>query len=677
MPELEAWWRQQAGGGKRQDKRRAKEAEGAREPAGLLLTCWSGLLVAAACYAWWPCVRYNMEQGGFFMDDQMIRKNANVYEELDWRRVFRTDYWGLEMFEEGQWTHKSFRPLTVLSFRLNYWYHTFNSSGWHITNLALHGVCSLLLGLFGATALSLPLDWSLLLVALFFAHPVHTESVLYIVGRADLMCCAFIVLAVLIYAPCIVGRSRGVVCATLRLLLSAVLLVAAGLCKETGFCFFGLIAGWEILRGLLPRVGRGGRQWTRWIRLAFLLALGTAACYVRVWYTGTAIERMDPHSNPFAVLEDRQARMLSYALVHGLYAKLLVLPTFLCYDYSLDAVPFVQNLEDLRLMLPAAAYLFFAQLLCCSLRALRPCRQGFGKIREGPIIGAATIILSFMPMANVLFPVGTVIGERLLYIPSAGFLIAIVSLAHASGSRRWALPLLLAGVGSVWLCAKRVPEWENSDTITVADGQKQLRSARVQFNYANIHLQEKRYDEALLTYKRAIDIDPTDRDSLPLYHSGQILFYQGRHQEAEAYLYKAVSGYFSPLTIKEEEIWHDYGLILWFVQKPQDSILNFQKALAINPTFTKALNNMACAAGYGAWNGLLQREYMQYALNTLEQALMLEPTNILYWRNSVALLTLAGDHQTAMAAWQRASALDPQGGVTGPPQECSWEFYFR
>jgi len=199
----------------------------------------------------------------------------------------------------------------------------------------------------------------------------------------------------------------------------------------------------------------------------------------------------------------------------------------------------------------------------------------------------------------------------------------------------------------------------------------------VQFNYANIHLQEKRYDEALVTYQRAIDIDPTDRDSLPLYHSGQILFYQGRHLEAEAYLHKAVSGYFSPLTIKEEEIWHDYGLVLWFVQKPQESILNFQKALAINPGFTKALNNMACASGYGAWNGMLAREYLQYGLQTLEQALMLEPSNILYWRNSVALLTLAGDQQTAMVAWQRALALDPQGGAGGPPQECSWEFYFR
>jgi len=525
-------------------------------------------------------------------------------------------------------------------------------------------------------------------------HPVHTESVLYIVGRADILCCALVLLAALVYAPCIAGRARGPICALGRLLLASALLVAAGLCKETGFCFFGLLAGWEILRGLRPAArGRACSAWRRWLRLALLLALGTAACGCRWWYTaGTAIERMDPHSNPIAAEEDRTVRVLSYALVHGLYAKLLVWPTFLCYDYSLDAVPLVRTVEDLRLMLPAAAYLACAQLLACACWALRPrwwaaldpsgCVRA-GKPHEGPMVGAAVVILSFVPMANVLFPVGTVIGERLLYIPSAGLLLAIVSLAHFAGLRcrrqrlLWAIALLTAGAALAWLCACRVPDWRTSDTITVADGLKQLRSARVQFNFANVHLQGKRYEQALATYQRAIEIDPTDHDSLPLYHSGQILFYHGRTAEAEVYLHKAVSGYFSPLTIKEEEIWHDYGLVLWFAQKPQESIVNFHKSLVINPAFTKALNNVACAAGYGGLTGALPRPYVNYALQSIEQALALEPTNILYWRNSVALLQLAGDLQTAEAAWQRVAALDPQGALQGPPQECSWEFYFR
>merc|ERR1719203_1343586 len=127
----------------------------------------------------------------------MIKKNPNVFESIDWPRIWRTDYWGLEMFQDGVWTHKSFRPLTVLTFRLNYWLHTFDSSAFHITNVSLHALSSLLLGMLGFWSLQLPADWSLLLAILFLAHPVHTESVLYIVGRADLLCLALILLAIL------------------------------------------------------------------------------------------------------------------------------------------------------------------------------------------------------------------------------------------------------------------------------------------------------------------------------------------------------------------------------------------------------------------------------------------------------------------------------------------------
>ena len=89
--------------------------------------------------------------------------------------------------------------------------------------------CGGFLGLLGR-ALTLPWGDAWLLVALFVAHPVHTESVLYIVGRADLLCLLLLLVSTLLYAPCIKDARP----AFLRLPLAAALLVAAGLCKETG-----------------------------------------------------------------------------------------------------------------------------------------------------------------------------------------------------------------------------------------------------------------------------------------------------------------------------------------------------------------------------------------------------------------------------------------------------------
>ncbi|CAJ1397231.1 unnamed protein product [Effrenium voratum] len=623
--------------------------------SGWLLAA-SALLFLGALGAWAPALRYDF-QGGFFMDDAMIKKNPNVYEEMNWRRLFRTDYWGLDMFE-GVWTHKSFRPLAVLTFHWNHLLSGFEGSGFHIVNVLLNVACAALLALFG-WFLGLGRDKAALLAGLFLAHPVHTESVLYIVGRADLLCLVLVLLAALVYTPCV--KELGPSASAWPLLpLSTVLLVAAGLCKETGFCFFGLLAGWEILGGLLQ-----GASFKRWARLLALLALGSSACGARVYYTGgTAIDNMDPHSNPVAVHQDRNVRLRSYALLHGIYMKLLVFPKFLSYDYSFNAIPLVQTFADLRLLLPLAAYLGFSALLLLSLSVLRK--------TEAPIIGVAILILSFVPMSNILFPVGTMIGERLLYIPSAGLLLSVVALVPR-GRCAWLLVVGALFVAKTWM---RVPEWKDSESITTADGLTQLWSARVQFNLANVYLQAKRYDEALDTYQRSIRIDPTDHDALPLYHAGQILFFKGQHDEANRYLEKAVNGFFSPLTIQEEEIWHDYALSLWFVQKPQASVAHFQKALSINPSFTKAMNNMACAAGLGAIGGLLPREYYQHAINALDQAVRIDPGNVLYWRNAVALMMAGGDGQRAEATWQQLLQMDP-AGATNPPRDCSWEFYFR
>lgn len=137
----------------------------------------SSILLAASLVAFHPATTYNLGVNGFFMDDVMIHKNAVVVSDtLDRKRLLRTDYWGLEMFD-GSWTHKSFRPFTVLvvcwkrhaaiggwlystplnahqcTFRWNHLLHGFSLPGFHVTNVALHAVAGAQLGLLGCHVL--------------------------------------------------------------------------------------------------------------------------------------------------------------------------------------------------------------------------------------------------------------------------------------------------------------------------------------------------------------------------------------------------------------------------------------------------------------------------------------------------------------------------------------------
>lgn len=78
-------------------------------------------------------------------------------------------------------SHKSYRPLTVLTFRLNYLFSELNAASYHLLNLVLHAVvCVLFLRV---CRLFLDKTSSLVAALLFAVHPIHTEAVSTAVNR--------------------------------------------------------------------------------------------------------------------------------------------------------------------------------------------------------------------------------------------------------------------------------------------------------------------------------------------------------------------------------------------------------------------------------------------------------------------------------------------------------------
>ena len=72
-------------------------------------------------------------------------------------------------------SHKSYRPLTVLTFRLNYLFSELSAASYHLLNVVLHAVvCVLFLRV---CRLFLDTNSSLVAALLFAVHPIHTEAV--------------------------------------------------------------------------------------------------------------------------------------------------------------------------------------------------------------------------------------------------------------------------------------------------------------------------------------------------------------------------------------------------------------------------------------------------------------------------------------------------------------------
>jgi tetratricopeptide (TPR) repeat protein len=649
-----------------------------------------------------------------------------------------------------------------MSFRFDFQNFSFDSYAFHRHNVISHWVASFLTGYVANKVCNLPNGFSAWLTYLFLTHPVHTESLLYIVGRADLQCLIFILLATLCYHKMLKGFESSALAVTAgsankqektrtanmyaQIAQAAVymgatfaLILISGLCKETGFAMYGLLVlmeGYHLLDIANVKLARN----FCFSRIAVVLVVGAATCIGRIRYTdGTKIARMDPYSNPIAAHDVLWDQIMSYWYVHGAYAELLVWPMFLCYDYSMDAVPLITSITDSRLLLPAVCYMVLLLSLFYTLQMFFDTRALWRAMGRASGFGLMFFALSFLPMSNVFFPVGTLIGERLMYLPSFGYLIVGVSFLNLAynhlikernelfgekkseqlsveearvesetpsdeidqafeelekkpveteeerNKRKLLYRIKLVSYISLVIGTSlfyyirtyyRIFDWKDAETITEVDGIRQLKSGRTQFNLGNLYLSRKEYELAEQAYQRSIESDPMERDAMPLYHAGQIDIYKGRWDKAEERLKKAVNGYFSPLTLAEEEVFHDYGMALWHSNKAPEAIYNLQASIITNPRFAKGYNNLACAQTlYGL--DIKDENVVNQGLGSLEQAISLQPDMGLYWRNAAVLLQFIGDGAASQNAWNKFQVIDPSAQGQPVPENCVWEFYFR
>ncbi len=129
-------------------------------------------LLVLLCY-------WNGLNGDLVHDDIFaIRDNRDLRTDTPLAQVFQDDFWGKPM--SSALSHKSYRPLTVLTFRLNYALHGLEPRGYHVINVALHALATSLFGwvcrrvVFAGEGAGRN---ALLCALMFAAHPVHTEAV--------------------------------------------------------------------------------------------------------------------------------------------------------------------------------------------------------------------------------------------------------------------------------------------------------------------------------------------------------------------------------------------------------------------------------------------------------------------------------------------------------------------
>ena len=130
---------------------------------------------ALVCAVMGGVLYFNSLSCGFAFDDKaVILDNQDIRPNVSWTNILMNDFWGTPMSSPD--SHKSYRPLTMATFRLNYILHELQPLGYHLVNVLLHSaVCYLYVLLCGVVFSEV---WPALIAGLLFAvHPIHTEAV--------------------------------------------------------------------------------------------------------------------------------------------------------------------------------------------------------------------------------------------------------------------------------------------------------------------------------------------------------------------------------------------------------------------------------------------------------------------------------------------------------------------
>lgn len=393
-----------------------------------------------------------------------------------------------------------YRPLTFLSFWANHRVHGLTPFGFHAVNVVLHMVATLLVY---HLARSMRLAGAVPFVAalLFAVHPIHTEAVTSIVGRAELLA-AIAVLGALLCA----ARSRGQGVARGRWLAAAAALFALGLlCKESAFVFLPLLV---VSTWITDR--RSPREILVGLNLSGELPLftGIGVAYLALRWTlfgtltsGAEIAWLD---NPLAHTS-LAARIGTASMILVDSLAQMIAPLQLAADYSYAQIPLVGSLADPRLWI-ALGVLAAAGGVLWELRRSTPAAAG----------GALFFLAAFSLTANLLFPIGTIRAERLLYLPSVGFcLVAGAGAAWAlARNPRGALAVIAMVVlvfgARTWA---RNGEWHSDETLFAATLQASPRSAKVHHNLGALREEAHDWREAALWFRRALAIYPDYDDA--------------------------------------------------------------------------------------------------------------------------------------------------------------------
>ncbi len=426
----------------------------------------------------------------FAYDDVFIvRDNPAVNTLKPLPEYFNETYWG-----PARGHAALYRPLAVWAYAVQWTLGGGSPLLYHAVNIALYvTACVLLLLLLRCLA---PAGAALVGATIFAVHPVHVEAVANVVGQAELWVACAVLGSTLLF---IRARLRGPVPWTTVVLIASIFGTSLFI-KEHGIVLPALLAALEVLA--LPATADRTAVAQRRTRLLLLILGLLAALYLllRSHILGTVTG-----DEPFwglRFLDTPQRLLVVLGLVPEMF-RLMVWPAKLYADYApqqvaLLSAPAWGHLPGLLIVLALVGVAIAAWRRRLTLITL----------------GVAWFAVTYLPVANILFPVGVLIAERTLFLPSVA--VACLAAWLANTAIRWPAPrrglavaLTVSAVGlGMARSITRTPVWADNPTLFSVMAVESPTNFRAHFALAQFNALGGRPTVADTMFQRALALYP-------------------------------------------------------------------------------------------------------------------------------------------------------------------------
>ena len=538
---------------------------------------------------------YSSSLGGPFLfdDGSNIQENPHIrLTRLNWE----------DLMQAGFESPLSNRPVANMSFALNYYLAGYRVGGYRLVNILIHILAGLFLYLFFKTTLSLPavqarygihpwLPYAAVLI--WLVHPMHTQSVAYVVQRMNSMAAMFYVLAMWLYARARLSQNR----LNQGFLLTGCMLsglLALGT-KEIAATLplFIFLYEWYFFQDL-------SRTWLKrgliFGAAMLLLIIGVSYLYL----DGQPLTRL------MAGYQTRNFTLVQRVLTEGrvimLYLSLLIYPNpnRLNLDYDF---PISHSLLD-----PITTLLSWSVIIACLALAV-------GLARKDRLLSFCLLwFLANLAIESSIIGLEMVFEHR-TYLPSMLIILMGLVLAERYATSKALRITAICSVVMVF-CAwtfERNSVWGSdvaiwSDTVT-----KSPQKARPHNNLGNALKLRGDIAGAIAQYKEALRINPNYTKAYN--NLGNALAAQGNYDQAVEQFEHALQ-----LNPAYAEAYNNIGVTLAGQKKFEEATAYFAEALRLKPDHAGAYNNMGAAlVKMGRYQDALAHFYTALRLNPRDE----------------------------------------------------------